>query len=102
LSHGYPYTDGGHFHPRDHGYGQSSPGRADAGHPTFASLTSAQSVAEQARPTVVAFVPVATVAHHRFDETDNVHIDGAHHHPRRVMIVAIVNDETPCRGRHPE
>jgi hypothetical protein len=53
LSPDYPYTDGGHFQPRDHGYGQSSPGRAEAGHPTFASLTSAQSVAEQTRTTYV-------------------------------------------------
>jgi hypothetical protein len=41
-----------------------------------------------------------TVAHHRFDETDDVHIDGAHNHPRTVMIVAILDDETPWRGRH--
>jgi hypothetical protein len=55
---GYPYTDSGHFQPCDHGYSQSSPGRAEAEHPTFARLTSAQSVAEQTRPTVVAFVSV--------------------------------------------
>jgi hypothetical protein len=75
-------------------------GRAEAGHPTFASLTSAQSVAEQTRPAVVAFVPVADRRHHRFDETDDVHIDGAHNHPRTVMIVAILDYETPWRGRH--
>ena len=56
---GCPYTDSGHFQPCDRGYSQSSPGRAEAGHPTFARLTSAPSVAEQSRPTVVAFVPVA-------------------------------------------
>jgi hypothetical protein len=35
-------------------------------------------------------------------ETDDVHIGGVHHHPRTVMIVAILDDETPCRGRHPQ
>jgi hypothetical protein len=55
---GYPYTDSGHFQPCDHGLQPIEPGRADAGHPTFARLTSAQSVAEQTRPNVVAFVPV--------------------------------------------
>jgi putative transposase len=31
-----------------------------------------------------------------------VNIDGAHHDPRTVVIVAILDDETPCRGRHPK
>ena len=56
---GYPYTDSGHFQPCDHGLQPIEPRTRRRGHPTFARLTSAQSVAEQTRPTVVAFVPVA-------------------------------------------
>jgi hypothetical protein len=41
-----------------------------------------------------------TVAQHRFDETHDVHIDGAHHRPSTVMVVASLDDETPWCGRH--
>ena len=56
---GYPYTDSGHFQPCDHGLQPIEPRTRRRGHPTFARLTSAQSAAEQTRPNVVAFVPVA-------------------------------------------
>jgi len=56
---GYPYTDSGHFQPCDQGLQPIERGRADAGHPTIARLTSAQSVAEQTPPNVVGFVSVA-------------------------------------------
>jgi len=84
------------------GYSQSSPGRADAGHPTFARLTSAQSVAEQTRPNVVAFVPAAD------RRAPPIRRDRRCAHwwctppSRTVMIVAILDDETPWRSRHLE
>jgi len=50
----------------------------------------------------VAVIPVADRRAPPIDETDDVQIDGAHHHPKTIMIVAIFDDETPWRARHLE
>jgi hypothetical protein len=99
---GYPYTDSGHFQPCDLWLQPIEPRTRRRGHPTFARLTSAQSAAEQTRPNVVAFVPVAD------RRAPPIRPDRRCAHcwftppPRTVMIVAILDDETPWCGRHLE
>ena len=95
LSPGYPYTHSAAITVTANG----APDVPRRRHPTFASLTSAQSVAEQ---TVVAFVPVADRRAPPIRRDNDVHIDGAHHRPSTVMVVASLDDETPWCGRHLE